>query len=83
MEYINLLQWPAMIVTLCASWFVASQSKRKRQIGFWVFLLSNALWSIWGWHDEAYALVALQIGLAGLNIRGASKNDQESNGKDA
>ncbi len=83
MEYVNLLQWPAMFVTLSASWFVASQSKRKRQIGFWVFLLSNALWAIWGWHDEAFALVALQIGLAALNIRGASKNDQESNVKDA
>ncbi|WP_239796975.1 hypothetical protein [Candidatus Nitrotoga arctica] len=75
MEYIDWLQWPAMIVTLGASWFIASQTKRKRQVGFWGLLLSNSLWAIWGWHDEAFALVALQIALAGLNIRGASKND--------
>lgn len=82
MEYINLLQWPAMIVTLSASWLIASQSKRKRRVGFWVYLLSNALWAIWAWHDEAYALIALQIALAGLNIRGASKNDQTSKGRE-
>jgi len=30
---------------------------------------------IWGWHDGAWALVALQVGLAPLNVRGASKNE--------
>jgi hypothetical protein len=43
--------------------------------GFWFFLLSNVLWIGWAWHDHAYALVLLQIGLAVLNIRGAAKND--------
>jgi hypothetical protein len=45
-----------------AAWFVASQAKRKREIGFWCFLLSNALWIAWGWYDRAYALV---VGAAG------------------
>lgn len=74
-EVLNLLQWPAMLVTVTAAWLVASRSTRKRSIGFWVFLASNVLWIIWGWHDGAYALICLQICLAALNIRGVFKND--------
>lgn len=70
-----------MIVTLVAAWLIGSQAKRKRKIGFWCFLLSNVLWVVWGWHDHAYALVVLQIGLAIMNIRGAYKNEPVSDGK--
>jgi hypothetical protein len=66
-----------MAVTILAAWLVAAQSKRRRTIGFWAFLVSNVLWIAWGWHDSAYALIALQIALAALNIRGAFKNDPE------
>jgi hypothetical protein len=78
MDYLDLVQWPAMVATIVAAWLVASQSKRKRGIGFWCFLLSNVLWLVWGWHDGAYALIALQIFLAALNIRGAHKNDPDA-----
>jgi hypothetical protein len=83
MDYIDLLQWPAMVVTVVAAWLVASQSKSRRRVGFWFFILSNVLWVIWGWSDQAYALVALQIALAALNIRGAGKNDSEVHDADA
>ena len=72
-DWVNLIQWPAMAITLAASWLVASKKESRRNTGFWTFLLSNALWIVWGWHDGAFALVALQVGLAGLNIRGAKK----------
>lgn len=75
-KYLDLLQWPAMAVTVAAAWLVASQKSWKRTAGFWVFLLSNVLWVIWGWHDGAYALIALQVALAATNIRGAHKNAQ-------
>ena len=74
-DYLDLLQWPAMVVTVCAAWLVASRSARKREAGFWVFLSSNVLWTIWGWHAQAYALIALQVVLAATNIRGAYKNE--------
>jgi hypothetical protein len=77
MDLIELVQWPAMAVTVAAAWLVGSQHKRRREAGFWVFLLSNILWVIWGWHDGAYALIGLQICLALLNIRGVKKNDPE------
>lgn len=64
-----------MVVTLVAAWLVASQSRRKRSWGFWCFVVSNVLWAVWGWHTQAYALIALQFGLFGLNLRGASKNE--------
>ena len=77
MDYLGLIQWPAMAVTVLSAWLVASQSKPKREIGFWCFLFSNVLWVIWGLYDEAWALIALQVALAALNIRGAFKNDPD------
>lgn len=74
MDYIEHLQWPAMVVTVAAAWLIGSTSKGRRRAGFWCFLASNVLWIIWGWHAHAWALVVLQVALAGLNIRGASKN---------
>lgn len=64
-----------MIVTVVAAWLVGSQQKFKRNWGFWLFLLSNVLWIIWGAHDRAYALIFLQVWLAFMNIRGAKKNE--------
>jgi hypothetical protein len=77
LDYIDLLQWPAMVVTVVAAWLVASTRRRKRVIGFWVFLASNILWSIWGWHSSAYALIVLQVLLALMNARGVYRNDPE------
>jgi hypothetical protein len=75
--FMNALQWPAMIVTLTAAWLVASQSRRRRTVGFWIFVASNILWIAWGLHAQAYALIALQVGLFVLNLRGVRKNDPE------
>ena len=75
---LDAVQWPAMAVTLIAAWLVASPAKRRRGWGFWCFVLSNGLWALWGWHSEAYALIALQVGLLLLNVRGARNNDPEA-----
>lgn len=75
MDWVNAIQWPAMLITVVAAWMIASQKKFKRNWGFWLFLLSNVLWIVWGWHDRAYALIALQVCLAVLNIRGVKKNE--------
>lgn len=74
-QWIDLLQWPAMAVTVLAAWLVASTHEWKRNAGFWVFIASNVLWIAWGWHDRAYALIALQLALAALNIRGVTKTE--------
>lgn len=75
MNYLDLLQWPAMLVTVAAAWLIASQSKRRRKIGFWCFLASNVLWVAWGWQAGAWALIVLQFALAALNLRGVRKNE--------
>lgn len=72
---IDLLQWPAMAITLLAAWLVGSTHEQRRAIGFWCFIVSNVLWVVWGWHDRAYSLIVLQVGLLALNVRGASKNE--------
>lgn len=77
MEWLDVLQWPAMVVTVAAAWFVASTQRHRRKIGFWLFLSSNVLWVLWGFHTRAYALVALQFCLAFMNIRGERKNSME------
>jgi hypothetical protein len=81
LDLLDLLQWPAMAVTVLAAWLVASDRKSRRETGFWVFLASNVLWVAWGWHDQAWALVALQAGLFALNLRGVSKTEQPSGGR--
>ena len=80
-NWIDLLQWPAMVVTVLAAWLVASQRKFKRNWGFWIFLISNILWILWGIHDSAYALILLQVCLALLNIRGAMRIATPSQGE--
>jgi hypothetical protein len=72
---LDAIQWPAMAVTLFAAWLVASRSASRRAAGFWWFIASNVLWIIWGWHTRAWALIALQVGLFVLNVRGAAKNE--------
>ena len=74
MTLLDWIQWPAMLVTVLAAWCVASRSPARRRAGFWLFLVSNALWIVWGWHTAAYALMVLQICLAAMNIRGERRN---------
>lgn len=71
----DLLQWPAMVVSVVAAWLVAAQRKERRGAGFYWFLASNVLWIVWGLQANAYGLVGLQLCLAGLNLRGLRKND--------
>jgi hypothetical protein len=74
-QYVDLVQWPAMVATVIASWYVASRAESRRNWGFWLFLVSNVLWVVWGVSAHAYALIALQVCLAVMNIRGARKTD--------
>lgn len=73
---IDLLQWPAMAVTLVAAFLVGARHAKKRVVGFWTFIASNALWIVWGVHDGAWALIALQAGLAAMNVRAIVRNER-------
>ena len=75
---LDLLQWPAMLVTIAAAWLTASSLRRRREWGFRLFLASNLLWVAWGWHANAWALIVLQFALAAMNIRGMRRNDPEA-----
>jgi hypothetical protein len=81
---VDLVQWPAMLASILAAWLVASTKAHRRNIGFWVFLFSNVLWTVWGVHTKAYALILLQVTLALMNIRGLKKTEQlEKSGRDS
>ncbi|MDM0011717.1 hypothetical protein QTH87_04630 [Variovorax sp. J22P168] len=73
---LDLVQWPAFAASVAAAWLVASNSQSRRNAGFWIFLGSNVLWIVWGVHSAAWALIALQICLAALNIRGLFKTEE-------
>jgi hypothetical protein len=75
---IDFLQWPAMAVTLGAAFLVGARHARRRVVGFYTFILSNALWIVWGVHDEAWALIVLQIGLLAMNVRAIFRNHKEA-----
>lgn len=77
MEAWSLIQWPAMVATVGAAWLAGSERALRRKIGFWLFMLGNVLWIAWGWHDQAWALIVLQIALIGMNMRGARKNARQ------
>lgn len=75
---IDLVQWPAMVVTVLAAWFIGSQRPGRRMIAFWAFGLSNILWVVWGIHADAYGLILLEVTLCAMNLRGFLKNRSAS-----
>lgn len=75
MDFVDLLQWPAMVASIIAAWLVASRTAHRRRAGFWCFLASNVLWVAWGLSTKAYALIVLQFALAAMNMRGVAKNE--------
>ncbi|MET0937333.1 MAG: hypothetical protein ABWX83_15165 [Luteibacter sp.] len=77
-DLLSLIQWPAFVASVAAAWLVASNAKPRRNLGFWIFLLSNVLWVVWGLHTDAWALIALQVCLAALNVRGLFKTETPS-----
>jgi hypothetical protein len=81
-EWLDIVQWPAMVASLGAAWLMGSNAKHRRNVGFWCFLLSNALWVAWGLHTQAWALIALQAGLAATNVRGLFKTQDAASGSE-
>lgn len=73
-QWIDSVQWFAFAASVTAAWLVASPSAGRRKVGFWVFMVSNLLWIAWGLHAQAMALIALQVCLAVMNLRGLSNN---------
>lgn len=79
-DWLDAVQWPAMAASIISAWLVASNAKVRRNIGFWCFLVSNVLWVAWGLHTSAWALIALQVALAALNVRGLFKTETKTDG---
>jgi hypothetical protein len=74
-DLVALLEWPAMLVSLAAAWWMASRDKSKRILAFALLIAGNLMWIAWGWGDSAWALIALNVGLLALNVRGIVKNE--------
>ena len=74
-DILGMLQWPAMAISLVAAWWMGSKRAGKRIVAFLMLSAGNLLWIAWGWSESAYALIALNVGLLALNIRGIMKNE--------
>jgi hypothetical protein len=75
-EFFALLEWPAMAISLAAAYLLASQKPEKRIVAFWLLIVGNVMWIAWGWGESAWALIALNVGLMVLNVRGIFKNEE-------
>ena len=71
-----------MLCSLAGAYLLGSPSARTRIIGFLVFCCSNVLWVVWGFHESAWALIVLQVGLFGFNVRGIRRNEPEVKRRD-
>jgi len=74
-DVLGMLQWPAMAISLVAAWWMGSKRAGKRIVAFLMLSAGNLLWIAWGWSESAFALIALNMGLLALNIRGIMKNE--------
>jgi hypothetical protein len=74
-EFFGMLQWPAMVISLAAAWWMGSRRPGKRIVAFGLLILGNLMWIAWGWGEDARALIALNVGLMALNVRGILKNE--------
>ena len=73
-DWIDFLEWPAMVLTVLAAWCIGSRRPGRRKLGFCCFIASNVLWGVWGWQAQAWALIILQVCLCVMNLRGWKKN---------
>jgi hypothetical protein len=64
-----------MLVSLVAAYWLGSTAAKKRVIAFVMLIVGNLMWIAWGWGEEAWALIALNLGLMGLNVRAIIKNE--------
>ena len=76
-EFFALLEWPAMGITLASAWWMGSTRAKKRIVAFVMLIIGNLMWIAWGYGDEAWALIALNVGLMVLNVRAILKNEHE------
>jgi hypothetical protein len=74
-EFFAYLEWPAMAISLAAAFYLGSKKPSKRILAFWLLIVGNVLWIAWGWGESAWALIALNVGLMALNVRGIRKNE--------
>ncbi|MDQ1811769.1 hypothetical protein RBA41_00475 [Massilia sp. CCM 9210] len=74
-EIFALLEWPAMAISLAAAWWMGSKKPGKRIVAFSMLIVGNLMWIAWGWGEAAWALIALNVGLLALNVRGIRKNE--------
>ena len=57
---LDLVQWPAMVVTVLACLARRPTHKHRREIGFGLSRQQRALIA-WGWHTRAWALIVPQL----------------------
>jgi hypothetical protein len=71
---LDLLQWPALILSIAGAWCVGGSTSPQRLLGFWLFLLSNIAWASWGCGAGAWAVVISQLVFTITSVRGIRSN---------
>ena len=76
-DFFSMLQWPAMAISLASAYWMGSTKAKKRIVAFIMLIVGNLMWIAWGWGEQAWALIALNVGLMALNVRAIFKNEEE------
>jgi hypothetical protein len=71
---IDLLQYPGMALGLAGAPLVSSVMPSNRQLGFALWLGSNACWIAWGINGAAWGLVGMQVFFCWSSWRGWRNN---------
>lgn len=71
---IDLLQWPAVVLSIIGAWLVGGSRPQQRLAGFLLFLASNVLWAAWGLGIAAWGVVITQAFFTWTSLRGIRTN---------
>lgn len=66
-----------MAASIPAAFLVGSSEKKRCNVGFWVFLVSNFPWLTWAIPENGWALATLQVALGAMNVRGMLKTETD------
>jgi hypothetical protein len=70
----DLLQWPALVLSIIGAWLVGGSRANQRFAGFLLFLASNVLWAAWGLGIGAWGVAITQAFFTWTSLRGIRTN---------
>ncbi len=72
-----LSQYPALITGIIGAYFVSSTTSKKRYWGFFLWIISDICWALFGLSASGYGLVIMQLIFIFTSSRGMFNNREK------